>query len=404
MLNYSNSVLDASGNAAVSATVTVKNYPSGTNATIYSDNGVTPKTNPITTDSSGGFSFYAANGRYTLTVIYAGVTVNQTDSIYLYDMADASFTQFQADPTLAIGIDVAARADNLGMFRIINYARNAEQIAFGSLTSPNDFDVATGTARSIQVKIINTATANRYLTLTGSVGGNPTIGVSAGSLNIGANATFYNVASQYNAFLNARAVSCYEFGYNNTAGYGSVLGADGGSGAPFIAFNAGPGSTNNTYRTFGLRGHIVKSDNDGALTFSSLNTASADNQTSYEQVRILRTDSANRYITLTGSNGGSPTISTSAGDLLCGTNFSVSGRVSASSYISAHNSTATPAGGAANTCFFMGSANIGIYWGSGAPTVSAAQGSIYLRTDGGASTRIYSNNNGSTGWSAITSA
>ena len=66
--------------------------------------------------------------------------------------------------------------------------------------------------------------------------------------------------------------------------------------------------------------------------------------------------------------------------------------------------TATPAGGAGAVAFTLGSAAVGIYFGSGVPTVSAAQGSIYLRTDGGASTRIYSNNNGSTGWSAITSA
>lgn len=37
---------------------------------------------------------------------------------------------------------------------------------------------------------------------------------------------------------------------------------------------------------------------------------------SAEQVRITNTASANRYITLTGSNGGNPTIGTSAGDLL----------------------------------------------------------------------------------------
>ena len=44
----------------------------------------------------------------------------------------------------------------------------------------------------------------------------------------------------------------------------------------------------------------------------------------------------------------------------------------------------------------------GIYVGSGAPTVSAAQGSLYLRSDGSSNvTRMYVNTNGSTTWTAV---
>jgi hypothetical protein len=50
-------------------------------------------------------------------------------------------------------------------------------------------------------------------------------------------------------------------------------------------------------------------------------------------------------------------------------------------------------------------AGLGIYIGSGAPTVSAAQGSLYLRTDGSStSTRLYVNSSGSTTWVAVTTA
>ena len=43
--------------------------------------------------------------------------------------------------------------------------------------------------------------------------------------------------------------------------------------------------------------------------------------------------------------------------------------------------------------------------GSGAPTLAAPQGSLYLRTDGSStSTRAYINTNGSTTWTAITTA
>jgi hypothetical protein len=47
----------------------------------------------------------------------------------------------------------------------------------------------------------------------------------------------------------------------------------------------------------------------------------------------------------------------------------------------------------------------GVYSGAGAPAILAAQGSLYLRTDGSsASTRAYINTTGSTVWTAITTA
>lgn len=47
-------------------------------------------------------------------------------------------------------------------------------------------------------------------------------------------------------------------------------------------------------------------------------------------------------------------------------------------------------------------ASFGVFTGSGVPTVSAAKGSLYLRTDGtGATDRAYINTNGSTTWTAI---
>lgn len=70
------------------------------------------------------------------------------------------------------------------------------------------------------------------------------------------------------------------------------------------------------------------------------------------------------------------------------------------------SATATPAGGATAARLLFGTASgFGIYYGSGAPTVSAGQGSIYLRSDGSStSTRLYVNTNGTTGWTNFTSA
>lgn len=67
---------------------------------------------------------------------------------------------------------------------------------------------------------------------------------------------------------------------------------------------------------------------------------------------------------------------------------------------------ATPAGGSATARLLFGTtAGFGIYFGSGVPSVAAAQGSLYIRSDGSSvSTRLYVNTNGSTGWTNFTSA
>lgn len=58
----------STGAPAPLATVTVKDHGTDTNSTLYSDDGVTLKSNPTTADATGYFSFYAANGRYDVTV------------------------------------------------------------------------------------------------------------------------------------------------------------------------------------------------------------------------------------------------------------------------------------------------------------------------------------------------
>lgn len=66
--------------------------------------------------------------------------------------------------------------------------------------------------------------------------------------------------------------------------------------------------------------------------------------------------------------------------------------------------TALPAGGSTTLrLLFSSTAGFGIYVGSGVPTVSAAQGSLYLRSDGSStSTRLYVNTDGGTTWTSIT--
>jgi hypothetical protein len=72
--------------------------------------------------------------------------------------------------------------------------------------------------------------------------------------------------------------------------------------------------------------------------------------------------------------------------------------------LTANSGTAIPAGGTLATgLLFSSTANFGIFFGSGAPTLSAAKGSLYLRSDGSTTTsRAYINTNGTTTWTAIT--
>lgn len=67
--------------------------------------------------------------------------------------------------------------------------------------------------------------------------------------------------------------------------------------------------------------------------------------------------------------------------------------------------TATPAGGSTALRLVFGSTSgFGIYVGSGAPTVAAAQGSLYLRSDGSTvATRLYVNTDGATTWTNFVS-
>jgi hypothetical protein len=69
-------------------------------------------------------------------------------------------------------------------------------------------------------------------------------------------------------------------------------------------------------------------------------------------------------------------------------------------------STAIPAGGSNVFGFkFSSTLNFGIFNGSGAPTLSAAQGSLYVRSDGSATNnRAYINTDGGTTWTALTTA
>jgi subtilisin family serine protease len=98
-------------------------------------------------------------------------------------------------------------------------------------------------------------------------------------------------------------------------------------------------------------------------------------------------------VTVTGTFGAATSVTS-----LAATTVTATGNVTA-------DSATAPAAGGMAAFLASSTAGLGVYVGSGAPTIAAAQGSLYLRTDGSStSTRAYINTNGSTTWTAITTA
>lgn len=115
-----------------------------------------------------------------------------------------------------------------------------------------------------------------------------------------------------------------------SSGNGVNLTAVGETNVPFIFNGAGNGTINFGTASTGVvnsfRNFFVNHDSTPTLTLGSLGGTLAHIATpgtsglsfdsnNNSQVKILDTASANRQITLTGSNGGNPTIGTSAGNL-----------------------------------------------------------------------------------------
>jgi hypothetical protein len=90
------------------------------------------------------------------------------------------------------------------------------------------------------------------------------------------------------------AGNSYEWGHPNPAGFGNVIGAESGSGSPFIAFNAEAGSTGNTYRTRGIVGAVIK-PSAGSISFYTVDNANADNQTLTQRMSLSATGQLTIY-------------------------------------------------------------------------------------------------------------
>jgi hypothetical protein len=84
MQKYLNNVADRNGNAISGATVVVTTI-AGAAAVLYSDNGITPIGNMLTTDVDGEFAFYAMDGRYNIQIAKSGIVTVDILDVLLND-------------------------------------------------------------------------------------------------------------------------------------------------------------------------------------------------------------------------------------------------------------------------------------------------------------------------------
>lgn len=114
MQKYQSVVQQPNGDVVPFASVLVQTDPGGVNATLYSDDGVTPVANPLTTDQYGNFAFYAENGLYQLTITRAGFTTANITGILLSDFNDT----FLWTPTDGSGAGLSFAANSASCTKI----------------------------------------------------------------------------------------------------------------------------------------------------------------------------------------------------------------------------------------------------------------------------------------------
>lgn len=162
---------------------------------------------------------------------------------------------------------------------------------------------------------------------------------------------------------------------------GSSLGALINTGVATYGMDAVIFSNTHKLRFSGTAGVDAKMYVDAADFFHIVNSSAG----------IAFRDNTDTTSILTIANDGTVTTGTASA-------FKSTGPVNALAF------TAMPAGGTAGSGVILSStANFGVFFGSGAPTLSAAKGSLYLRSDGsGVNDRMYVNTNSGTTWTAVT--
>lgn len=140
MRQYIDTLQDANGNALVGATVLVQNYVGAGNASIFSDNGLTPiSTSTVATGADGQFSFFVADGDYNL-VMAKNATVFKTQApVSVFDGA-AQVTQadtgaVNAYATSSSVLEKALRTGLRAWINVVNSNTGPATFAYNGLAA-----------------------------------------------------------------------------------------------------------------------------------------------------------------------------------------------------------------------------------------------------------------------------
>lgn len=177
-----------------------------------------------------------------------------------------------------------------------------------------------------------------------------------------------------------------------------------------VGTSTDPGATNALIAGTLQAASLLIGATDVILARDAANVLAQRNSTAAQILRVYGTytDGSNyeRGAINTGANYvelAAETAGTGDDDLDVRLTPAGAGTVRTTAPLRALTGTAIPAGGTAGAGILLTStANFGIFVGSGAPTLSAAQGSLYLRSDGsGVNDRAYINTDGGTTWTPL---
>jgi hypothetical protein len=518
MQKYTDVVTSArSGSAIPSASVTVKTSPAGATATIYSDDGITTQSNPLTTDSNGEFTFYAADGEYTLTVSGTGITSRTIGPIILHDPADSddympstdvSFTQSGTGAVAGnvqdelrrvirpehFGAEGDGTTDDAAALVLANTKATGQstggEIRFQSgktykvssnVTFDSDVTLYFEDGARLTIDAGKTVTAPGAVISLGGVpytgsgtftalygvlcltpGGSLGIGTTNPNVHAGDDGTTVRVCSVYaqtaalfigitnrtpttgNSVVDFAGYSSQQSAPHDnlasirvifegtTAGqlgarvgiltkkdadteyseklmvhdHGDVL-IRGGTGAVTSANRTGQATTATVLSICGTGTNGVielvtpAADASGLIAGDLLfvHNLNTSGEKRVARIEALTTGS-------TANNRGGQLLFFTKGDgaaLAECARFTDTGAFYLTDSVTAHQGTAIPAGGTAGAGLLVSStANFGVFFGSGAPTLTAAKGSLYMRSDGSSTTtRAYVNTDGGTTWTHL---
>lgn len=376
-----------------------------------------------------------ALGYSALSSMYTG-----TGNIAIGTNAGASIGAAITAGNFVIGVTYTIVTSGTTNFSAVGAANNNPGTVFvasgvGSGTGTAASTTADNIAIGSSALLVNT-TGTPNIAIGNSAMGNN--GIAGNNIAIGTTALSSNFSGQYNVAIGTSALFTngsstlagsfvvgvtYTIKLTGTTDFTLIGAANSNVGTVFTASGAGAGTgraTPNSDNSVAV-GYLALStsrtgnNNTGVGFRSLLNVTSGSNNSAYglNTGLTLTTGSQNTLVGATADTGAALSNTTALGYGATATadnqvklgNASVT-EVTTAGKLQILSGTAVPAGGTAGAGLrFSSTANLGVFFGSGVPTLAAAQGSLYMRTDGSTtSTRAYINTDGGTTWTAITTA